>query len=188
MRDIEKELDKLYVPAVHVIHLPQKEKESFLMPEHSVYGEITRESVEFIIKMFPSRFSAGNVFYDFGSGQGKLVAHVALKTDVSKAVGIEYSKTRCGLAKELHSRIEFGSVTPEIRNESFYTADFRDATIVYFDSTMFKESEFLSVANRLPSGCMFIYRACGHIKDPDGSFSTPVSYKPSGAAYNFKII
>lgn len=58
------------------------------------YGEIGYDSVEEIIKTFQDYFNENTVFYDLGSGLGKLVIHIGLRCNVKKSCGIEYSVER----------------------------------------------------------------------------------------------
>lgn len=186
MSDVELELDKVYETPVHATYI--KHRHEFVQAKHAVYGEILRESVDIIIDMFPERFSEGNVFYDIGCGTGKFVSHVALKTKVSKSIGIELADIRVAKAREIISQVNYGNTVPVIRQENLFEADYSDATIVYFDTTMFSPDELREVAGKLPEGCLIIYKDFLYLGEPDGSFVIATSYKPEGAPFAYKVL
>lgn len=79
-----------------------------------------------------ARIGKNDVFYDLGSGSGKLVVDVVLNTEVKRAVGLEvdykrfcssvrYAKQK--LRKQLH-RVDFYCT-----NYNYF--DFSDATVIY---------------------------------------------------------
>tara|TARA_Y100000361_G_scaffold141034_1_gene145718 strand:- start:88 stop:654 length:567 start_codon:yes stop_codon:yes gene_type:complete len=188
MRDIEKELDKVYEAKIHGTAVDTRKAQTiFVRKEHAVYGELKREGADIIISKFPDRFTSGNVFYDIGAGQGKLISHIALKTDVSKSVGIELAGNRVKLANDLFSRIDFGDRPPVMIQANLFQHDFSDATVAYFDGTMFSEKESAQVVSLLPAGCLFISRGPSKL-EPDGLFMAPTSYYPTGAKFRYKVL
>lgn len=186
MSKIEEKLDKVYETPVHATYI--KDRSKFVKPGHAVYGELLRESVDQLIDILSEHFHKDAVFYDLGCGTGKIVAHVALKTDVSKSIGIELAKIRVEKAREIFASVEFDKAVPEVREASLFTTDVSDATIVYFDTTCFSADEQRQVAARLPKGCVIVYKAFPWLGEPDGTFTLPTSYKPEGAPFNYKIM
>jgi len=65
------------------------------------------------------KLSKGDVFYDLGSGLGKVVGLVNLLTGV-RCVGIEYQTTYCAYAREMASILG-------LKNTTFINADAKDA-------------------------------------------------------------
>lgn len=56
------------------------------------YGEITDPSMQALVDTLAIK--KGDVFYDLGSGIGKLVTYMYMATDVRKAIGVELAKSR----------------------------------------------------------------------------------------------
>lgn len=75
-------------------------KDVFEEPKHSVYGESKREAVDYIVDNLKEHFNKNTVFYDFGSGTGKMVIHVGVKYGIKKSVGIELSPERHKIATQ----------------------------------------------------------------------------------------
>lgn len=102
------------------------------------YSELTRNGVENMILVLRKYFENDNgVFYDLGSGTGKLATHVALGTNISKVYGYEYDPIRYKKSIKLLESIDFPNAKPKFINGNFFDYDLSDATIIYFDNTMF---------------------------------------------------
>lgn len=69
------------------------------------YGEVLPESIEEKVIPALGRLSEDDVFYDLGSGSGKIVLQVALQTGVGKSCGVEFARTRHSVAEEMHRRL-----------------------------------------------------------------------------------
>ena len=125
---------------------------------HSVYGEITRNSVDNIVKTFENHFNSNAVFYDLGCGFGKMVIHIGIKYGIKKSCGIELFKGRIDCAKELKK-----TYCNDFDNIQFIEGDFlkmnlSDATIVYMDNTMYESDITLKILNKIPKNCLLILR------------------------------
>ena len=70
----------------------------------------------------------GDVFYDLGSGDGRLVIAAARRG--AKAVGIELTRVRIWYSRVL-IKLAGVSSRAEIRREDFFAADISDATVVH---------------------------------------------------------
>lgn len=122
-----------------------------------VYGEVTQKGTEAIMDKFSEHFNKDAKFYDFGSGLGKMVAHVGLVTG-AKSIGIEYSKERhngANMIKENH--------IPDCDNVSFKNGnvldfDLSDATVIYMDNTVFPDNISLEIYNKVSIGCLMLYK------------------------------
>ena len=105
-----------------------------------LYGELTHEAVEHMMHKFYDHFhNPDGVFYDLGSGTGKVVCHVALGSGLSKACGVEFDKVRFDKSVNLANKISFPRVEPEFINDDFFVQDYSDATVMYFDNAMWDE-------------------------------------------------
>jgi|MDSV01.1.fsa_nt_gb SAM-dependent methyltransferase len=105
--------------------------------EFGIYGEVTHRGVENILSTCKSYFDdPSGVFYDLGCGTGKLISHVALGSKLSKVCGIEYDPLRYSKAKKLIDNVTFPYCTPSVLNEDMFESDYSDATIIFFENTM----------------------------------------------------
>lgn len=124
------------------------------------YGEILYPSVNKLID-YIGDVGPDDVFYDLGSGIGKVALQFFLKTPVKKAAGIEASKTRHDYAEKVYHQVkkEFpelyqGGRHLSTSNDNFLTADITDATIIYTCSTCFSEdllADMGKVIDRCPN-------------------------------------
>ena len=126
-----------------------------------VYGEMTFKGVEGILRMFRNSFNKDTVFYDLGCGVGKMVYHIAARTDAKKCVGIELSEKRYNLSIELGKSITSENSSASIVRGDFFKQDYSDATIVYIDNTAYTLSFLHRVRDMLPDGCILIYKSYG---------------------------
>jgi precorrin-6B methylase 2 len=106
------------------------------------YGEITYESLQEILNdINPVR---NDVFYDLGSGVGKVTVQVHLTTPVKKSVGVELSTTRHEQALKIQEELKKRKLLPyrkilEFKNEDIAKTNLDDATIIFMCSTCFSD-------------------------------------------------
>jgi hypothetical protein len=104
-----------------------------------IYGELTPNGVGTMLDYL--RLGRRDVFYDLGSGVGKVVIQTALTVPLKKCVGIELARSRChGARSVLASVRQTGLLKTSrctFRNEDILHADFADATALYCCSTVF---------------------------------------------------
>jgi len=74
----------------------------------SVYGEMLAEGIEQLLREL--QLVPKDVFYDLGSGVGKLSLTVALRSKVGMVRGIEYSRTRYSIATNAVTKAYNGEV------------------------------------------------------------------------------
>lgn len=118
------------------------------------YGEILYPSVNTIIEQLD--IEENDVFYDLGSGIGKVGLHFFLKTPVKKVLGIEYSEKRNLFAEKVYKQVkhEFPELFERGRElktmkGNFMETDINDATIIYTCSTCFSEELLENMAEML---------------------------------------
>jgi hypothetical protein len=108
---------------------------------HPTYGEILPESVSTMIANL--NITKNDVFYDLGSGTGKVVVQFYLETPVKKAVGIELGTVRHEIATDIETFIKnkFESKYKQLNfiNDNFLNVDTTDGTIFYLCSTCFTD-------------------------------------------------
>jgi SAM-dependent methyltransferase len=130
---------------------------------HSVgpvgYGETGFDSIEAIINNFKDKFNDDTIFYDLGSGFGKIVYHIGLLHNVKKSCGIEYSKERHEIALSFNKKYDLPVAENIILiNGNILDYDISDATVIYFDNTLFPQSINDSIYKMIPKGCLVISR------------------------------
>jgi hypothetical protein len=122
-----------------------------------VYGELLRDSVETVIEKINryKKISEKDVFVDIGSGAGKLVLHLAIKSDIKTLVGVEIVPQRNRYSKWIKEKI--------VHDKSifFIEKDVRDfdlsiATIIFMNNICFDTNLIKDIYNRIPKGCNFI--------------------------------
>ena len=103
------------------------------------YGELLPTSVTELINKL--NVNHNDVFYDLGSGTGKIVAQFYLETMAKKVVGVEISQSRYACSERmkqyLNEKIVKHNQIIEYINNNICKVDFSDATIIYLCSTCF---------------------------------------------------
>ena len=130
---------------------------AFKNKKHGVYGEMTFESVESVVNYFPKYFTKDTVFYDLGSGLGKMVMHIGMKYKVKKSIGIELCKKRHEGAVELQDLFCENNPNIEFYNTSFLEWDLSDANVIYIDNMMYDEDMGNKIISKIPKGCLVTY-------------------------------
>tara|TARA_B100000963_G_scaffold255080_1_gene223717 strand:- start:3139 stop:3708 length:570 start_codon:yes stop_codon:yes gene_type:complete len=124
---------------------------------HSLYGEIKRQTVDNIVNHFKQRFNKKAVFYDIGSGLGKMVLHIGLKYGI-ESYGIELSQNKHKGALELKEKFCKDSKNIHFINNNFFTEDLSKATIIYFDNTVMEDNFFNQIYDKLSKDCLIMFR------------------------------
>lgn len=137
-----------------ISYQPGEKEEGTKEKIYLTYGEILYPSVNKIIDYM--RVTNQDVFYDLGSGIGKVPLHFFLKTPVKKAFGIEASKKRNDHAIKIYHQVqtEFPELFKDARTlgcaeKNFLDVNMEDATIVYTCSTCFSEELLGDIAAML---------------------------------------
>jgi precorrin-6B methylase 2 len=118
------------------------------------YGEIKVESVNKILQVLSLKQE--DVFYDFGSGVGKVALQAFMQQSIKKAHGIEASEKRhqsaqtalASVKKDLPEMFVSGR-TLDYTCGNFLTADVSDATVIFICATCFSEDLMLAIGERL---------------------------------------
>ena len=151
---LEKTLQQIY--SINPYEKKFRNKTIFKSEYPELYGEVTYQSTEAIVNQFKEHFNNDTVFYDMGSGLGKMVAHVGLKYNVKKSCGVELSTERMMAANEIKNNYCGDNVV--FIEEDFFKVDISDATVVYVDNTAMKSPITIKLFEMLPNGCLFICR------------------------------
>jgi hypothetical protein len=118
--------------------------------ESVVYGEITKNGVFELNNHIESN---GGVFYDIGSGNGKLILQMSLISDFDRYVGIEIEKIRYLYSIDIKNQI--GIEKASFINADVLNTDISDARFVFINDLMFNEEMRSKILNMIPSGCVF---------------------------------
>lgn len=114
------------------------------------YGEITYKGADELLRTLDLKPT--DVFYDLGSGVGKLVVQAILTTPIKKAVGVELSPTRhehaVSIKKELATRDLLKDKELEFVNQNVSQAALSDATVIFMCSTCFSDELMKSLTDK----------------------------------------
>jgi len=119
------------------------------------YGEITKDGTDVLIKSFPKYFNnSEGVFYDLGSGKGKLSIYIASNTPLKKVCGIELHTQRYNEAKKSSKDLKLNQLS--FIESNFGDCDLSDATIVYTDNICMPKQTLERLYQDLPKGCLVV--------------------------------
>lgn len=121
------------------------------------YGEVIRSGVEVIIEKI-NKYKKPNekdIFIDIGSGSGKLVMHLSIKSDIKTLVGVEIVPQRNRYSKWIKEKI--------LADKSifFIEKDIRDfdisiASIIFMNNICFDSELNDYIYNKAREGCHLI--------------------------------
>lgn len=115
------------------------------------YGEIMPTATDQLIEHL--RLGGDDVFYDLGSGVGKVVLHVAMRVAIRRCVGVELARSRHRIARRMLEEVRATGLLRagecELRCADFMRAPLGDATVVYTCSTAFSTAFMNELAARL---------------------------------------
>ena len=120
------------------------------------YGETGYKSFNIIIDNYKDYFNEDTVFYDLGSGLGKLVFHVGIMVNAKKSCGIEYSEKRYQHSINTLNKHKFDNIS--FINDNFINVDISDATVIYLDNTLFPKHINEQIYNKIPKDCIVFSR------------------------------
>ncbi len=156
-KKVEAYIDKIY-EGVNSYGIDQNDsintlKKSEKNKVFSTYGEILPSSVS---KMIKNLFIDHNdVFYDLGSGSGKVVIQFYLQTPVKKAIGVEISSKRYYQSEQMMKVVknEFKLKNKKLgfmhENIVSKKLSYKDGTIFYLCSTCFDDKLMKSIFNKI---------------------------------------
>lgn len=118
--------------------------------EEVVYGEITKNGVFELNNHIKSN---DGVFYDIGSGNGKLLLQMAIISDFDSYVGVEIEKIRYLYSIDIKNQIGIENV--RFINDDILNVDISDAGFIFLSDVMFKEDMRNKIFKMIPNGCLF---------------------------------
>lgn len=114
------------------------------------YGEMIPSSVSKMIQELKPGLN--DIFYDLGSGVGKVAMQVVLEAPVQKSIGIELADSRFKQSKTALGRLK--ALNPEAagrleyRHSDFSEADISDATMLFMCSTCYPNELLTSLCDQ----------------------------------------
>jgi len=148
-------LDGLFQGITGFVSYQPGEKESFAQKNiFLTYGEILFPSLNTVIDKLD--LNTEDVFYDLGSGVGKVPLQVFLLSPVRAAYGIEASVSRSEPSKRVLTQVK--NDLPELftnnRDLQFITSNFLEhdltnATVVYTCATCFSDELLQNISDKL---------------------------------------
>jgi SAM-dependent methyltransferase len=119
----------------------------------AVYGEINHQALKKLHSYL--KITSKDVFYDLGSGVGKVVLQTGLFTNAKKVVGVELSAARHeGAITALERAARLEPKIPQkcqFLNDDLMNVDLSEASIIYTCSTAFSEAFMKQVAKKVSS-------------------------------------
>jgi len=130
----------------------------------TTYGELKKIGVDSLYNFIKTKIDINekSVFYDIGSGNGKIVLHLSLISNFGKFVGVELDRVRF-----LYSQFIQSQVNPDDNiqfiNDDIRNVDFSDATFVFVNDLLFNESDVEFIVNQLKPGTHLVSIADNHL-------------------------
>lgn len=144
MNRIYQDISGFEIPKVDIARI----KESKGSP---VYGEINTRALEKLHEYLDIR--TGDIFYDLGSGVGKVVLQTGLFTKAQKVVGVELSENRhedaMAALKRASEIAPLAAKKCSFINDDLMNIDLSSASIIYTCSTAFSDLFMRQIAKRL---------------------------------------
>lgn len=117
----------------------------------STYGEMMPSAVDRLVDALD--LEPHDVFYDLGSGMGKVVIQVAMTVEIAACVGIELvdsrHKTACDVLATAREQGVLRTSNVRFRNRDMLRARCSDATVIYTCSTAFSDGFMTKLVSRL---------------------------------------
>lgn len=137
---------------VDVFEIPREEEKAVFSSRGSpVYGELMPAAIGHMLDYLA--LGESDVFYDLGSGSGKVVLQTALTAPARKCVGVELAATRVAEARRVlaaaRRRGLLRARACSFRHEDFMKTYLKDATVIYTCSTAFSSRFMNMVAARI---------------------------------------
>lgn len=151
----------------------------------TTYGELKKTGVDSLYNFIKTKFDINekSVFYDIGSGNGKIVLHLSLISNFGKYVGIEIDKVRYFYSTYIKSRVNPSDNVIFI-NDDIRNVDFSDATFVFVNDLLFDESDVEFIVSNLPSGCHLVSIAENQLT-PDDFVDLEPSWEESTLKFRY---
>ncbi len=151
----------------------------------TTYGELKKIGVDSLYNFMKTKININekSVFYDIGSGNGKIVLHLSLISNFGKFVGVELDKVRYLYSKYIKTQINPDDKVKFI-NDDIRNVDFSDATFVFVNDLLFDESDVEYIVNQLKPGTHLISIADNHLT-PDEIVELEPTWEDSTLSFKY---
>lgn len=155
--------------------------------EKFAYGEITKKGAEDIYKWIKSNIgiTENDVFYDIGSGHGKMVMHFSLISNFKNNIGIELDNLRYKYCLDILNQIDCPE-NVEFINDDVLNCDLSSATHVFMNDALMSQSLINSIFEKLSPGTHIISIEENKFK-PLATFDVEVSWMPIDVQFNYYL-
>jgi hypothetical protein len=148
-------IDSIYAKLHDGFSLTVKKQKEFIgSPADATYGEITYRGAK---ELFADlNLGPNDIFYDLGSGVGKMIVQAYLTTSAKKVVGIELSSLRAQQADKALVAMKKRGLLSSAKQINFIEGDFLkqsldDATVIYICNTTFSKKLMTNISAKLAS-------------------------------------
>ncbi len=131
--------------------IPQDDRENVNKYGSATYGEITYESLKTLLDdLKPNK---RDVFYDLGSGVGKVAVQAILDYRFKKSFGIELSESRHKKAAKIRTQLKKEKKISRYHNlffthQNIAETDLKQATIIFMCSTCYPKKLMSTLTNK----------------------------------------
>jgi len=153
--------------------------------DNLIYGEITKSGVDTLLKEIKKRKSitSDDVFYDIGSGNGKLPIHIALISEFSQVKGVEISDIRHMYSNHILKNTVGSIDNIEFINDDVKNIDISDATVIFINDVLFSEEDVEHIFEKASKGTHII----SFKRKSDDVINLDVSWYPLPSPFNYHI-
>ncbi len=150
----------------------------------TTYGELKKIGVDKLYNFIKTKMdiNSSSVFYDIGSGNGKIVLHLSLISGFGKFIGVELDKVRFLYSEYIKDQINPNDSIQFI-NDDIRNIDFSDASFVFVNDLLFDESDVEFIVSNLKPGTHLVSIADNFLT-PDDTIDlyptwqdTPLTFK-----------
>lgn len=115
-----------------------------------VYGEISKDGVNNLAN-YLQKYSG--IFYDIGSGNGKLLIHLSLITNFDKYIGVEIIELRHRYAIKINETIgqNINFICQDVLD-----LDISDASFIFLDDLMFPQDLRIKILKKISKDCIYL--------------------------------
>ena len=152
------------------------------------YGEITKSGADDIFNYIKKNIGINSdvVFYDIGSGNGKLCLHYSLISNFKCVKGIEIDKYRHLYSLNIMNELgEFENL--KFINDDVLNLDISDANVILMNDTLFSQHLISGIINKLKPGTHLISIEKNEL-EPKDELDVEVSWMPLPIKFKYYII
>jgi len=152
------------------------------------YGEITKSGADTIFNYIKKNIgmTENDIFYDIGSGNGKLCIHYGLISNFKCVKGVEIDKYRHLYSLKIMNDIDdFDNL--QFINDDVINVEISDATIILMNDILFSQNLISGIINKLKPGTHLISIEKNEL-DPKDELYVEVSWMPLPIKFKYYII